>query len=418
MNPGSDLGRFGREVARAQDEILERAEHIDRARGLFAEAPAVRRSPSRVVLGLAATGVAALALVLLFRPWSDPLTVRLADGRGVPVGAWIAAPGTRPLPLCFSDGSKVVLEPASSSRVVEADERGARIVLERGVARVSIAHRKGSRWTLAVGPYEVLVTGTRFRVAWDPQAESFTLSLERGTVRVTGPLLSEGRTLVAGQKLEASGRERRIEITDGTERSRPVASARIVMLPAPESPAVAPAPAPDEAEPMRERSARPAVRAATAGPSWRDLARRGSYREALEAAERAGFDAECARVGASDLHVLGDAARLAGSAPRAVQAFDALRDRFAGTPQAAAAAFALGRIAFDGRHAYAEAARWFETYLREAPRGPLAREASGRLIEARRRSGDAAGAREGARRYLEAYPSGPHADLARTLLAQ
>ncbi len=50
----------------------------------------------------------------------------------------------------------------------------------------------------------------------------------------------------------------------------------------------------------------------------------------------------------------------------------------------------------------------------EQARGAL--DAAGRLIEALRRADDSAGARRAARDYLEKYPEGPHADLARSVL--
>ncbi|HSO39543.1 MAG TPA: hypothetical protein VLT33_43755, partial [Labilithrix sp.] len=89
--------------------------------------------------------------------------------------------------------------------------------------------------------------------------------------------------------------------------------------------------------------------------------------------------------------------------------------RGTGAPQAA---FDLGVVAFDVEHDFAAAARWFRLYLDEAPRGPLAREALGRVMEAESRSGDLAGASAAAARYLELYPGGPHASLAKRLVAQ
>src|SRR5262249_29471585 len=89
----------------------------------------------------------------------------------------------------------------------------------------------------------------------------------------------------------------------------------------------------------------------------------------------------------------------------------ACRDRFARTPQAAIAAFELGRSAPP-----AEAATWFEAYLAEEPRGSLAREAWGRLVEANALAGKDAAARSAAQEYLARYPDGPSAALARRVL--
>jgi len=94
-----------------------------------------------------------------------------------------------------------------------------------------------------------------------------------------------------------------------------------------------------------------------------------------------------------------------------------LRTRFPKSRAASMAAYTLGASAFDQRQAFADAANWFETYLREQPRGALAREALGRLMEARERAGQIEAARSAAQRYLDAYPTGPHEQLARRLLA-
>jgi hypothetical protein len=115
--------------------------------------------------------------------------------------------------------------------------------------------------------------------------------------------------------------------------------------------------------------------------------------------------------------LLADVARLAGSAARARQAYEAVRERFPHRDDGQAAFF-LGRLAFDERAEYAQASRYFQLSLAEQPAGPLAREAAGRLIEARLLSGDEAGARLAARQYLERHADGPHARTARRLLAK
>jgi len=155
---------------------------------------------------------------------------------------------------------------------------------------------------------------------------------------------------------------------------------------------------------------------AARGPSWRELATGGRYVEAL-ATVGADFDALCIQSSAADVIVLGDVARLAGDAPRARSAYGQVRARFGGTREASIAAFSAGRMAAQEGHG-PEAARWFETYLREAADGSLAREALGRAMEAREREGEHGAAKAHAVRYLATYPEGPHAPLARKIGAE
>ena len=168
---------------------------------------------------------------------------------------------------------------------------------------------------------------------------------------------------------------------------------------------------------MSAKDAELSTEKATAGmEEWRTFAKRGALREAFASAEAAGFARTCANASPAELLMLGDGARLSSNSRRAEEALLTLRRRYPHDPRRAAAAFALGKVAFDQRGAYEQAAAWFATSLREQPGGPLARDASGRLIEALRRAHDAAGARRAAHDYLEKYPEGPHADLARSVL--
>jgi ferric-dicitrate binding protein FerR (iron transport regulator) len=187
---------------------------------------------------------------------------------------------------------------------------------------------------------------------------------------------------------------------------------------APPRPATAaPAPARDEpgAAPVHMRRspaapARPVVVAVSAA-DWRSEAAHARYRDALGAAVQEGWRAECARLGADDVILLGDIARFAGDLPRAEEAYRIARRRF---PEAAdRPTYALGLLAFEGRHEYRAAAGLFASYLRSFPHGPLAREAAGRLLESRLKTGDAAASRQAALDYLRAVPAGPHVGLAR-----
>jgi TolA-binding protein len=156
---------------------------------------------------------------------------------------------------------------------------------------------------------------------------------------------------------------------------------------------------------------------ATDDGDWRALVAAGRYAEGVRAAERAGWTRVCRSANAVELLALADAARLSGETSRAVEALLMLRQRFPGSTSAATGAFSLGRLAFEKRGNYGDAARWFQTYLNEQPQGPLMGDAIGRLMEARDRGGDRAAARRDAERYLERFPTGPYAGTARVILA-
>lgn len=173
-------------------------------------------------------------------------------------------------------------------------------------------------------------------------------------------------------------------------------------------------PTPPAREARTAHLARPSTK--RDAPSPAALVSAGRHREALSAAARVGWPKVLTSASVETLAALGDAARLAGAAERARRIYRAVRRRFPGRRPAARAAYCLGLLAVKRRD-HGGAAMWFEVYLRERPRGELAREASGRLIEARLGAGDRPAARAAARAYLKRHPGGPHAALARATLA-
>jgi hypothetical protein len=392
MNDGNDLFR---RVAAAQDELLARVSTVDREVRRIAERPAPRARRAWLLapaLLTVAGAAAAFTLVVLRRP----LTVERTDvAATVSVGADVVAPAERPVALAFSDGSTMELGAAARARVTRLNAHGAAIRVERGRAAISVVPRRGNDWGVDVGPFHVAVKGTRFSLRWEPETERFSFALEHGKVVITSPCLAGERALVAGESLEASCRWQPADRPPAPVAARPVE---------PVAPEVAPADEPAEA---------PRVRASERAPAWRKLASAQRYGEALAAAERGGFAAECRRRDAADLLLLGDVARLAGSPARAAQAYEAARRKRGGTPDRSA--FGLGLVAFDQRHDYRSAAAWFQTYLREQPHGALAEQAEGRLMDAWQRAGEAGRAREAARGYLARYPHGAYGDLARRL---
>lgn len=390
----TELWRSRVDFAQGRARLIEHA-----SRGRQAQQ---RRRVSKVSALLAAAALVALTVFWIRHP--RPLTFTVA-GRDVPVQGWIAAPPDAPLPLSFSDGSRVGVLPASRARVTDLYPDGARMVVERGKVDVAVLHRSSTRWQFVAGPYAIQVTGTRFQAGWDSDSETFEIRMQEGSVRVTGPMLDEGRSVTAGETLRVQARGHRLEVDrDEAAAAQPVPSA-------PLSWATASAP-----EPAESGSATPPAAVGSAGrASYRELVAQRRYQAAIEEAEREGFESVCETANAPDLAALATAARLGGKLVRATQALTALRSRYAGSGQAAVAAYQLGAMAFDQRAAYGEAARWFSTYLTEQPGGSLAREASGRLIEACQRASDASCARQAAIVYIGRYPNGPHSALARSI---
>jgi hypothetical protein len=283
---------------------------------------------------LGVVGAAAVAAGVAFW-WRLPISFQIdADAGAAAVagnaGDLIEANAVTPTALRFSEGSSIVLERGGQLRVLALESNGARVLVEKGSADVAITHRHGpGKWRFEAGPVTVNVTGTRFRLDWDPERHAFGIELKEGSVIVGGDCLPAPRRVQRGDNL------------------------RVV----------------------------------------------------------------CRSANAVDLLALADAARLSGETSRAVDALLTLRQRFPGSTSAATGAFSLGRLAFDQRGAYAEAARWFATYLNDQPQGPLMADAIGRLMEARDRAGDRQAARGDAARYLQRFPDGPYAGTARVILA-
>ncbi len=366
-----------------------------------------------LIVSFAAVAIAAVALVA----WPREPAIWFSRGPSTEpgtVGQWVAPEGDTPVDLRFSEGTLVTLASGARMRVTDTAPDGATLLIERGSIHAAITHRgPDTRWSVKAGPFEVRVTGTSFDASWDPATETFELTMLEGSVIVSGPRLPSGRPVVAGEHLLVS--RTHMELRAGAApTARPaacVSPATVAPQPAPSTtpssdPSSTPAPATSGLEPGRPAgSSSPATEPA----SWKGLAKTGKFREAMDAAEAAGFAAELSRASASELLSLADAARFAGRPARAKEALLAARKR----GSRGSSAFLLGKIAADQLHSPGEAATWFETYLQEQPGGALAEQALGRLLEMRK--GDPGAGRVIAERYLARYPNGAYAKLARSL---
>jgi len=402
------------EGASASDEIrLGRKRFVE-----YVTTRRVERAPGRRAgwlvgaraLALGLGGAAAVAAAVLV--WARlPISFQVDSDAGPAAvagnaGDLIEATGVVPTAVRFSEGSSIVLERGGRLRVLSLESNGARVLVEKGAADVAITHRqRPGRWRFEAGPVTVDVTGTRFRVDWNPEDRSFGIDLKEGSVIVGGDCLTTPRRVQRGDSLR---------VTCG-----PAAASAPVKVEPSEALAVLEEKAETPPRAVRAAARREAHDTRADGDAdWRALVAAGRYSEGVRAAERAGWSRVCRSANAVELLALADAARLSGETARAVEALSMLRQRFPGTTSAATGAFSLGRLAFERRGAYAEAARWFATYLDEQPHGPLMGDAVGRLMEARQRAGDRPAARRDAENYLRRFPEGPYAGTARAILAE
>lgn len=280
--------------------------------------------------------------------------------------------------IAFADGSHIAWQARATGQVDRSVAGQVDVQLDHGRVDVEVEPRANTTWTIRAGQYRVHVVGTVFYV--ERNGDDIEVGVSRGKVRVEGD--GEPVLLGAGEHITGGA--------DGLHRDPPAAI---------------------EPEPrVRSRTA-----SKRRGPSWRDLHRSGDHTAALQEADRLGYDKLVGTLPVEDLSALADVARLARAPGKADVTLRAIRRRFAGTRQATRAAFLLGRL--KTRSAPTQAADLFRAYLREAPKGPYAAEARGRLMETLERAGKAKAAQSAAKTYLDRHPKGPYAARARALLA-
>src|SRR5512133_445794 len=376
----------------------------------FADALArhdVRRKRNRTLAAVGSTcvvGIAAVVTTIAMQP--KELTYRLeATSELGAVGSYMSAPAQSPLSLQFSEGSRVVLQPKARGRVANTSRHGATMVLENGRAHADIVHRNDTDWRVLAGPFVVGIKGTSFDVGFDVVTQTFDLKMQSGAVNVTGPGLS--------QPIEVRGDQRLVLSAKGGEppSHHPPESQAPKQVPASSTCDREPA----NGRPTDEVRPGPHVRSQESeGDSFALLGARGQHQRIVELAEKRGFQVSMSSLNRADLMALANAARFAGRANLAVSAYRAVRERFPKTPDAAAAAFFLGRL---HESSPAQGISWYERYVAEAPSGVWVAEALGRRLAILSESQAGPSARAAAKEYLERFPSGPYAGFARKLLA-
>jgi hypothetical protein len=411
----SGLGQVSGEHLDAGWQRLEGA--LDEGR--YPRMPIVAPAPRWWLRGLA---LSAAALALGFATYrlvpsraEAPLGY-VVEGAVLEPGEVVQTPAGAPARLVFSDTSTVKVGPGTRVRVLGLDAHGARVALADGELDAQVRHLAGTSWRFDAGPFSVKVVGTAFHLAFEAERGRMVLQMASGVVEVRGPSEDRVFTLRAGESLELFA-----GASAPAPSSHPTVAAPAAPTPGPaptESapPATEPAPAHAGSAPARRRTAHVDTAIPDTG-NWAHLIAQGDFAAVVRAAEQRGIDATLAGASAADLTALADAARYTRRNDLARQALLGVRARFPGTARASDAAFFLGRLAEVGPSSGSAALAWYETYLDESGRGPYAGEALGREIALLSRT-DRARARQAAESYLERFPHGTQAELAKSLLGE
>jgi transmembrane sensor len=337
---------------RLDEERLAREYEVLRERTL---GRAVRGRPGRGARARWAVAIAAAAVVVALLVFVR--RVRFSTPKLTDPAVLVAGPSEKAVRVALPDGSSVVLEPNTQARVTTLQPKAVRIDVETGSLDIEATHADGRTFVVGAGPYEVHVTGTRFRVERVP-GERVSVRVAQGSVEVT----SQGdkpRRLGAGEQWSAPDRD-----VAAAPAPEPVASSLDV--------------------PSASTPATPPPAAASAAPTD---ARRDAANELFEEGQRA---------------------RREGRALDAARAFDKVRRTYRRDPHAALAAFELGRLRLGPLADPVGAEDALHDAIVLDPESPLREDAEALRVEALSRAGDRAGCMAARAEYRAHWPSGAY----------
>ncbi len=342
------------------------------------------RSARPAWLALCLPALAAAVLGVALRRERAPSVVdggvgplRLVDGSGV-TAARLRNDALAPATVRLSDRSTLTLHPHTTLLPTHNDGRAMELQLRQGAADFAVTPGGPRRWRIDCGVATITVVGTAFTL--DRRESSLRVAVSHGTVWVDGAWVPGGhRVLTAGQSLAVS---------------RPAPRAPQVVVAASSPP-----------------PSRPAPRAvvAAAPPVWRAQAQRGDARGAWESLGDHGFARESATSSPAVLLELADVARRTRHHDLAAPLLERFVREHPEHPEAAMAAFTLGRDELTLRARPASAATWFQRALALRPPRSLEEDLRARLAEAHLAAGDRRAACAVARESLATFPQGRHA---------
>jgi TolA-binding protein len=365
------------------------------------EPPRISRRQWAVGTAVAAA-IVAVALGVVFKlSTEERLPFRIGtDPSFGEEGQWVRSENTESLPIRFQGGSVVTLSKDGAARIITSTTDTVRIDLAVGNVHCNINGNHKTVWQVEAGPYTVKVTGTIFTTSWNPKGSKLDVSVERGSVIVTGADLNErGVELTVGDRLQ---------VDDGkalTASSREMPAKAIADASLEQKP---------DAEPLGPNSAATEPRVSI--PSISRNRNESSKKDNALLNAETNLDEILAQGDVEALWQVAMQARYNKNGGTAKTVLLTIRDRFKESKRAETAAFLIGRVMLELQGNPSSAAEWFKRYLDETPSGPLAEEALGRLFDAYDKSGRNDLAHKFAAKYLDSYPKGLFADSAEQVL--
>jgi transmembrane sensor len=340
-----------------------------------------------VWLVAAAAALAAILFFVVRRDDAGPLY--LAGGARV---VELAA-ASEPHGFALSDGSRVDLAPGATFAPRENSSSRFEGTL-RGVAMFDVHPGGPRRWTIDCGLATVEVIGTKFEI--DARDDRVHVRVDRGRVRVKSARGGVAE-LGAGESFDTG--------------PVPVSAPALAPVPVP-----VPAPPP---EPPPSVSSIPPPEAPSAKPAtddWQALARKGDYAQAYDKLGAPGIARATPKASVDELLALADVARLSGHPADAVAPLGRVIAENPKDTRAPLAAFTLGRLELDTLGRPAPAAEAFARAIALGLPANLVEDAYARLVEARAKAGDPAGAQAAADEYDRAFPGGSRSTTMRRWL--
>ncbi len=423
---------MGRSVGEHLDEFPQAPQLLERARGRFLQAAEWDRSRAgswflrrRGAVAIAAGMLSALVAAFVFRlahlESQRPVTALVESSDAPLVGQWVSA-HQETKRLRFSDGTRLSMHPETTLRIEEARATGATISLARGRTLAHVEPKPGASWRFQAGPFLIVVTGTEFDLAWDAESGILELALYEGAVTLSGPTLQGERAVQKGDfvRLSVPGSFGSAGGPEAPTTELSPEDAPPLDPEQPNAPGEPAAPPSQTTAPQKERRHQHRDEAngndvqgessTRARADWETLLSSGETSGAIRAIETSGRARVLGAASPEQLWSITRAARLRGHPELARDALLELRKKHGIRGESS---YLLGKVHADQLRATAKAISWFELYLKEAPNGPLAEQAMGRLVELQ--AGGAAAERS-ARRYLERFPAGSYAAFARSQL--